>query len=82
MRVRIVSGNSSGQIVDLPQAEAEAALATGFAERAPEPVAPATAAEPAPAPPPAPEPPAFEESDEPVTEEVPVDAPKPKRRGK
>lgn len=36
MRVRILSGHLSGQVVDLPQAEAEVNLATGFAERAPD----------------------------------------------
>jgi hypothetical protein len=36
MRVRILSGHLSGQVLDLPQAEAEVNLATGFAERAPD----------------------------------------------
>ena len=36
MRVRILSGHLSGEIVELPQHEAEADLATGFAERASE----------------------------------------------
>jgi hypothetical protein len=36
MLIRILSGHLSGQVVDLPQAEAEVNLATGFAERAPD----------------------------------------------
>ena len=36
MRVRILSGHLAGEIVELPQHEAEADLASGFAERAPE----------------------------------------------
>lgn len=33
MRVRIRSGNRAGTTVELPQTEAEIALATGYAER-------------------------------------------------
>jgi hypothetical protein len=36
MRVRILSGNAAGGEQDLPQIEAEAAIATGYAEAAPE----------------------------------------------
>ena len=36
MRVRYLSGNLAGQVDDLPQPEAENAVATGFAEAAPE----------------------------------------------
>lgn len=36
MKVKILSGNQTGQIVDQPQAEAEANIATGFAELAPD----------------------------------------------
>jgi hypothetical protein len=43
MRVRILSGNLAGCEQDLPQIEAEVAIATGYAELAPEP----RAAEPA-----------------------------------
>jgi len=32
MKVRIVSGNQKGTVIDMPQSEAEAALSTGFAE--------------------------------------------------
>ena len=32
MKVRILSGNQTGAVLDLPQAEATAALDTGFAE--------------------------------------------------
>lgn len=34
MRVKILSGNAVGSITELPDIEAEAALATGYAERA------------------------------------------------
>jgi hypothetical protein len=43
MRVRILSGHRAGCEQDLPQVEAEVAIATGYAELAPEP----RAAEPA-----------------------------------
>jgi hypothetical protein len=44
MRVRILSGHLAGCEQDLPQVEAEVAIATGYAELAPEPraVEPAT----------------------------------------
>ena len=32
MKVRILSGNQTGTIVDMPQSEAEANISTGFAE--------------------------------------------------
>ena len=54
MRVRILSGNLAGQVVDLPQHEAEADIAAGFAELAPAETVtvtvevPVAAAEPAP----------------------------------
>jgi hypothetical protein len=38
MRVRILSGNLTGQIVDQPQSEAESNIATGFAVAHTEPV--------------------------------------------
>ena len=49
MRIEILSGNQKGQIVDLPQTEAECSIATGYArsleEAVPQP-APAAAAAP------------------------------------
>jgi hypothetical protein len=55
MRVRILSGHRAGCEQDLPQVEAEVAIATGYAELAPEPrVEPATVEDaPAEDPPPA-----------------------------
>jgi hypothetical protein len=46
MRVRILSGNQAGEIQEVGEVQGEHMLQTGFAERAPEPVA-----EPDPAPP-------------------------------
>jgi hypothetical protein len=48
VKVRILSGNNAGAIEDMDQVPAEVAIATGYAERAPEPKA---AAVPPPAPP-------------------------------
>ena len=43
MRIEILSGNQKGQIVDLPQTEAECSIATGYArsleEASPQPAA-------------------------------------------
>jgi hypothetical protein len=49
MRVRILSGHRAGCEQDLPQVEAEVAIATGYAELAPE--SPAVEDAPAPDPP-------------------------------
>lgn len=38
MKVRILSGNDAGSIKELPQVEAENAIATGFGESAEEPI--------------------------------------------
>jgi len=40
MKVRICSGNQKGAVIDLPQIEAENALATGYAEAYVEPAEP------------------------------------------
>lgn len=37
MKVRILSGNEKGAVVEMPQLEAEAALSTGYAEEYKEP---------------------------------------------
>lgn len=48
IRVKILSGALAGTYQDLPQVEAEIAIATGYAERAPKPPAPVMVVAPAP----------------------------------
>lgn len=50
MRVKYLSGKLTGHIEDLPLIEAQAAIATGFAEQVPDPEPEPVVAEPEPAP--------------------------------
>lgn len=47
MRVRILSGNYAGSVVEMEQTAAESLLDTGYAEKAPDDVDPAPESEPA-----------------------------------
>lgn len=49
MRIEILSGNQRGQIVDLPQTEAECVIATGYGRSVEEAVSTPVPAAPAPA---------------------------------